>query len=278
VPEDDQAISALDRGLLLGDGLFETLRVAGSRILLWQQHWQRLKNGAHVIELDLPWSERELCEAVQQTVQANQLGEASVRVTVTRGSSAARGLLPSAAVRPTLIIRATPFIPYAERLYRTGMRVVISRKTRRNEFSPLSRVKSLGYLDNLIARQEAAAQGADEALLLNTQGGVACATTANVFCVQAGRLHTPPVEAGALPGSMRALVLAELAPSLGYDVQESQFCEGSLGEADELFLTNSLMGIMPVAAIDGRQLGVGTPGPLTQGLGNAYREWLLSVG
>ncbi len=274
VPENANAVSALDRGLLLGDGLFETMRVAGGRVLQWQRHWERLRDGAQVIQLAMPWTADTVRAAIDWTLNANELCDATVRLTVTRGSSRTRGLLPPADSQPSLLIRTTAFVAYPDHLYRNGMRVIVSRKTRRNEHSPLSRVKSLGYLDNLIARQEAAAQGADEALMRNTQGAVACATAANVFSVHAGRLHTPPLAAGALPGTTRSLVCEELAPRARRDVRFSQFCAGALRDAEELFLTNALMGIMPVCVVDGRPVGIGTPGPVTRELRTLYEEWL----
>ncbi|MYB77122.1 MAG: 2-keto-4-methylthiobutyrate aminotransferase [Chloroflexi bacterium] len=276
VPEGTGAVSALDRGLLLGDGLFETMRVLGGGILQWQRHWERLHSGAQTIRLALPWTADELHQAVGQTLHANNLCEATVRLTVTRGfSPAARGLLPPADAPPTLLIRATPFAPYPDHLYRDGMRVIISRKVRRNEQSPLSRVKSLNYLDNILARQEAAEKSADEALMLNTRDSMACATAANVFCAHAGRLRTPPVADGALPGTIRALVREDLAPSLGRVVDETQLDESALLNSDEVFLTNALMGIMPVCAIDGRPLSTGAPGPVTRGLRAAYERWFV---
>lgn len=276
VPEGAGAVSALDRGLLLGDGLFETMRVLGGRVLQWERHWERLHTGAQTIGIALPWTADDLRKAIGQTLHANDLSEATVRLTVTRGYlTGARGLLPPADAQPTLLIRATPFAPYPDRLYRNGMRVMVSRTVRRNEHSPLSRVKSLNYLDNVIARQEASGKGADEALLLNSRGDVACATTANVFSVSAGRLHTPPVAAGALPGTVRALVCEGLAPNLGrVVVEETQTDESALLNSDEVFLTNALMGIMPVCAIDGRRIGSGIPGPVTRVLRTAYKEWL----
>ena len=277
MPERAGAVSALDRGLLLGDGLFETMRVLEGRILQWRRHWQRLDAGARTIGLALPWTADDLHEAVEQTLRANHLREATVRLTVTRGfSPTARGLPPPAEARPTLVIRAAPFAPYPEHLYQNGMRVIVSRRTRRNEHSPLSRVKSLCYLDNVIAREEAAAHGADEALLLNTQGNAACATTANVFLVRGGRLHTPAIAHGALPGTVRALLIAALAPRSSRAVDTTRLDEADLRQADEIFLTNALMGIMPVRAIDDRPVGGATPGPVTQALCAAYAEWLSS--
>lgn len=277
MPEKAEAVPALDRGLLLGDGLFETIRVTNGRALQWERHWERLCNGARVIHLTLPWTDAVLRDAIAQTLRANRLQEAVVRLTVTRGPGAGRGLLPPADTTPTLIIRATPFAPYPDHLYQDGMQVTVSRNVRRNEQSPLARIKSLNYLDNLIARQEADACGADEALLLNTQGGVAGATTANVFCVQAGRLFTPPLAAGALPGTVRALVCAELAPSACGDVRVAQLDEQTLCASDEVFLTNALMGIMPVCRVDRRPVGDGTPGRVTQGLAVAYARWLTAA-
>ena len=276
VPESANAVSPLDRGLLLGDGLFETMRVVRGRVLQWDRHWERLRGGAQALGLALPWTSDELRDAVDRTLHANNLCEATVRLTVTRGTSAARGLLPPGDTQPTLLIRAAPFAPYPDHLYRHGMQVIVSRRVRRNEQSPLSRVKSLCYLDNVVARQEAMGRDADEALLLNTQGSVACATTANVFCVQAGRLRTPPVADGALPGTIRALVCGELAQKLQCGVKISRLNEAALFQADEVFLTNALMGIMPVCAIDGQPFGAGVPGPVTRSFHAAYEEWLTA--
>lgn len=276
VPECSDAVSPLDRGLLLGDGLFETMRVVRGRVLQWDRHWERLRGGAQALGLALPWTSDELREAVDRTLHANNLCEATVRLTVTRGTGPARGLLPPGDTQPTLLIRATPFAPYPAHLYCNGMQVIVSRRVRRNEQSPLSRVKSLCYLDNVVARQEAMRSDADEALLLNTQSNVACATTANVFCVQAGRLRTPPVADGALPGTIRALVCAELAQKLQCGVKISRLDEAALFQADEVFLTNALMGIMPVSAVDGRPLGAGVPGPVTRRFRAAYEEWLTA--
>ena len=277
VPEGAGSVSALDRGLLLGDGLFETMRVVRGRVLQWQRHWERLCNGARAIGLALPWTADEVGEAIRYTLHANDLSEATVRLTVTRGTSTARGLLPPAAALPSLIVRATPFVPYPDHLYRDGMSVIVSRSVRRNEQSSLSRVKSLCYLDNIVARQEAAEEGADEALLLNTQGSVACATAANVFSVQGSRLYTPPVADGALPGTVRALVCEEFAPRIGCEVSATHLAEPTLREADEVFLTNALMGAMPVCAIDGRRVGSGNPGTITRRLRTAYDDWLSSA-
>ncbi len=275
VPESAGAVSVLDRGLLLGDGLFETMRAVDGHVLQWQRHWERLCAGAGIIGLGLPWRATELSAAIRRTLHANDLSAATVRLTVTRGFlPAARGLLPPVDAPPTLLIRATPFAPYPDNLYRDGMNVIVSRQVRRNEQSPLSRVKSLNYLDNIVARQEAAEAGAEEALLLNTQGNVACATAANVFTVRAGRLFTPPVADGALPGTVRTLVCAELAPRIGCEVRETHLAESALRKADEVFLTNALMGIMPVCAIDSRQVGAGAPGPVTRQIHTAYEEWL----
>ncbi len=277
-PERAAGVSALDRGLLLGDGLFETMRAVGGRVRNWERHWKRLRNGADVIGLALPGSADDIYAAVEQTLRANGLHAAAVRLTVTRGSSAGRGLLPSTDGRPTLVVRATPFVPYPAHLYANGMRVIVSRTVRRNERSPLSRIKSLNYLDNVLARREAEAAGADEALLLNTQGRVACATTANIFIMANGRVVTPPEAAGPLPGTMRALVCAELAPDIDVEVQCREFGEEDVRAADEVFLTNTLMGVMPVRAIGAQTVGGCVPGPLTRALQTAYEKWLAAGG
>jgi len=145
-------------------------------------------------------------------------------------------------------------------------------RVRRNEGSPLSQVKWLGYAEHVLARQEAVANGADDALLLNTRGVLVCATAANLFIVQAGHLVTPPLEDGALPGATRALVLEELVPKLGLAVLTHSLRTIDLLRAEEAFLTNTLMGIMPLTQVDRQPIGPGTPGPLTAVLQEAYKE------
>jgi branched-chain amino acid aminotransferase len=258
--EDVAAIDPRDRGWTLGDGLFETVRVRDGELMRWAAHVARLRAGAAVLGIVVPWSDGDLADIVAQTLQANALREAAVRLTLSRGVQAARGLLPTPDARPSLVVHAQPWGGYDAALYRRGMHAITSR-IRRNEHSPLANIKSLCYLDNVLARQEAAQQGADEALLLNTGGTLACASAANLFVVVDGVLLTPPLVAGALPGTVRAAVLA-LAPQLDITVEEWDMQLDVWDRASEAFLTNALMGIMPLSVVDGNRIG-GAEYPIT---------------
>jgi len=233
-------IDPADRGFLLGDGLFETIAVRSGRIMHLDAHLERLRDGCET--LYMPYPAVDIAAAIEGTCIANHLTDAAVRVTVSRGY-ASRGLLPTSKPQPTLLITAEtwPGSP-------PPARCIIASVTRRNQHSPLSRIKSLNYLDNIMARQEAAAKGANEAIMLNTLGRVVEATISNIFIVKNSRLFTPPVEDGALPGIMRSVVMQ------AYKADEASIAVNDLPSADGIFLTNSL-GIRAVASIDGRNIG-----------------------
>lgn len=232
------AISPQDRGFTLGDGVFETMKVVQGRVLRLDGHLARLWEGAQLLRLPMP--ARDLAAAISDVLKANGLSEGVVRLTLSRGPGP-RGILPPPDPHPTLVISAAPLpapLPSA--------RLCISRRTRRNEHSPLARIKSLNYLDNIIARQEAAERGHDDALLMNTQGRIAEGTYANLFVVLDGQLVTPPIGEGALPGLMRRDVLAAGG-------HETPLTIDALGRAEEAFLTSSL-GIRSILAIEDRPL------------------------
>ncbi|PWC43191.1 aminotransferase class IV [Azospirillum sp. TSO22-1] len=250
VPESEARIAPADRGLLLGDGLFETLRVSGGRPLRLDRHLARLRAGAEILGLAVPLDDAGLAAAMERLLERRGLSEASLRLTLTRGPGP-RGLLPPAEPTPTLLITAAPRTPPLP-----PARVVVARETRRNEHSPLSRIKSLSTLDGVLARQEAARRGADDALLLNTAGRVAEASAANLFLWLDGALVTPPVAEGALPGVLRAAVLE------AFPVAERPVTVEDLARTEEAFLTSSL-GVRPVVTVDGRTLGDGRPGART---------------
>jgi branched-chain amino acid aminotransferase len=232
-------IDPTDRGLTLGDGLFETI--------LWQhgtpahaaRHFARLREGAALLAIPVPFTNSTLLQALHDVAHPYQ--QAALRLTLTRGP-APRGVLPAAELQPTVLITAGPLPPTPP-----AARVMVARSTRRNEHSPLSRIKSLNYLDSILARQEAAANGLDDALLLNTQGRLAEATAANIVLYFDGRLVTPPVAEGALPGIARAVLLES------GEVQERPISAAELRRAEGGFLCNSL-GRRPLAEIEGRAL------------------------
>lgn len=242
-------IDPADRGFTLGDGLFETIRVAEGRACHLDRHFARLRAGLDLLDLALPWDEATLGMGMAALVGMAGLTAGALRLTVSRGP-APRGLLPPERPAPTVLITVSPPAPA-----HGPVRAVIARGTRRNEHSPLSRVKALSALDLVLARQEAARAGADDALLLNTAGRLAEASYANLFLVLDGQLLTPPAAEGALPGIRRGLILESGAAS------ERPLAEKDISRASEILLTNSL-GVRAVVAVDGRPVGDGMPGPV----------------
>ena len=271
-------VSAQDRGLLYGYGLFETMRSYDGRVFRLEEHYRRLCDGASRLAMAVPLSLGDVGEAVDAVLKRNDLADAYLRLTVTAGAS------PDAAC-PTgdtsVVLTAGPMTDYPQDMYRRGMSAVVS-SVRRNETSPLCRVKSLNYLDNLLSREDARRRGADEAILLNTRGKVAEGSASNLFLVDGDKLMTPSIESGALPGITRQAVL-ELAAAAGLEAIESEIETQMLRDAPEAFLTNSVMEVMPLTRIDGLPVGPfgvaqdrsGRPGSLTERLGQMYTELVL---
>ncbi|QQP89163.1 aminotransferase class IV [Skermanella sp. TT6] len=241
VPAEAARIDPADRGFMLGDGLFETIRVAAGHPRHLDRHLARLAGGAAVLGIPLPMDAPAIAAGIASLLDETGLAEASVRLTLTRGP-APRGLLPPDMPRPTLLATVAPAPPPP-----APARAVIARSTCRNELSPLSRLKSLNYLDGILARREAADRGADDALMLNTRGRLAEATVGNVFAVIDGVLVTPPAAEGALPGIARGLAIERLP------VIERPVTVEELMRATEIAVTNSL-GVRPVATLEDRPL------------------------
>ncbi len=262
LPVGEAILDPRDRGFTLGDGLFETMQVRRGAVLRIERHLSRLRAGAAVLGLSSLPKDKDLNDAIAKTLTANGLTEVTVRLTISRGVPKRRGLLPEPEPRPSLVIHAEPFAGYPAELYDRGARAVIS-GIRRNEHSPLARVKSLNYLDNVLARHEAETRGADDALLLNTAGDLACASAANLFLLLDGTLVTPSVRSGGLRGTVRELVTTELAPTVGLEVVERVVRPEELRTADEVFLTNALIGIVPLTVVDSLPIGTGVPGPVS---------------
>ncbi|MGO9986722.1 MAG: aminotransferase class IV [Rhodomicrobium sp.] len=239
-------IDPSDRGFTLGDGLFETIAVKGGKVRRLEKHLQRLARGCEVLRL--PPAPGSLADAIAAVLNACGLQDAAIRITYTRGSGV-RGLPIPETCTPTLLVTAGPMPPP-----RPPVHCIVATVTRRNEHSPLSRIKSTCYLDNILAREEARQRNAGDALLLNSAGNLAEATAANLFIVKDGEVLTPPLEDGALEGIMRAQIVAQTSAS------ERTLCVRDMMEADEVFLSNSL-GLQAVAALDGTEIGTGSPGP-----------------
>jgi branched-chain amino acid aminotransferase len=237
-------IDPADRGFTLGDAVFETIRVTGGRPVFWPAHMARLESAAGFLGIALPSSVSALRAATDALLAANSLTDAAVRITLTRGPGP-RGVLPPDAARPTLLITAAAM---PARL--APARLIISRRTVRDESSPLSEIKSVNYLANIIACQEAAAEGADDAIILNRQGNLAETATSNIFLIIGDEIITPPVADGALPGIARAALLSAFA------IRQASLTIANLAAAQAGCLSNSLS-LRPVASICGRPLDHG---------------------
>ncbi|MBI2241150.1 MAG: aminotransferase class IV family protein [Magnetospirillum gryphiswaldense] len=243
-------LQAHDRGFTLGDGLFETIKIRHGQPLRLDLHLARLQQGAVILRLPLPPGEDWLGRAIHDVLQANDMHDAALRLTVSRGPGQ-RGLLPPDPCVPTILLTPAPLPPPLG-----PARAVTAQNVRRNQMSPLSRIKALSYLDNVLARLEAQDHGADDAVLLNTLGRVAETTIANIFVVgNDGILVTPPVADGALPGVRRAEMLRSMVAI------ERSISREDLLNAREVFLTNALS-VRPLIIIDGHMVGDGHPGPL----------------
>ena len=271
MPLGQASISVLDYGFLYGYGLFETMRAYGGKIFRLDSHLSRLARAAEI--LGLPIEALELKDAVMDTIQANKLGDARIRITISMGEG---GMVPdpSTCGKPTVLILAGHYQPYSEQVYQKGFRAVVS-SIRRNSQSPLSRLKSANYLESMLAKQEARAAGVDEALCLNEKGLLAEASMSNIFLVTDGILRTPGQESGVLPGIIRETIM-ELASQLGINTLEQDIRLDELFQAQEAFFTNSLIEVMPLIEVDGKFIGSGRPGSLTQRLMVAYKELVLA--
>lgn len=277
LPRDEAWISAADLGFLYGDGLFETMRVGAGRPLHLDEHLERLASGAAFLGIPCPPS-GELRRAMTAVIAANEVEEGSLRLTLTRGEGTGPDPVPG--IKPTLVVSAKRGIPYREEQYMEGFRAKLV-SLRRDQGSPLCRVKSLNFLPNLLARREAREAGCDEGLFLNLEGNLSEGAVSNLFLWEkvhrpsdrapTWRLVTPTEGSGLLPGIMRRVVM-NVARRAGYDVMETDIPLTRLLDAQEAFLTNSLMEIMPLVAVDGREIGPGQPGPLTQQLMKLYRK------
>lgn len=273
-PEAEAKISVFDHGLLYGDGIFEGIRFYNGRVFRLEEHIDRLWDSAKAILLDIPMSKEEMIEATLESCRQNGLRDGYIRLVVTRGVGDL-GLNPANCPRATVIIIAAGIKLYPEELYQHGLKVVTcaTRRVAPGAFSPA--VKSLNYLNNVLAKIEAANAG--EGLMLNEQGYVAEATGDNVFIFKKGILYTPPVSAGGLGGITRNVVIG-LAQELGMTVNETNLTRYDLFTADEFFLTGTAAEIIPAVELDSRLIGDGKPGPLTAKLIAQYRELTQASG
>ncbi len=269
-PEAEAKISVFDHGLLYGDGIFEGIRFYNGRIFQLPEHIDRLYDSARAIAMTIPMSRAEMAEACLESARRNELRDGYIRLVVTRGVGNL-GLSPDHCKKPTVIIIAATIALYPEELYAKGLKVVTCGTRRAAPAALPPTVKSLNYLNNILAKIEANAAGAGEGLMLNEQGYVAECTGDNVFVVKNGRISTPPASDGGLKGITRDVVF-RIAAEFGTPVGECQLTRYDLYVADECFLTGTAAEIIAMVMLDNRLIGDGIPGALTGRFIQRYRE------
>ena len=274
--EANAKVSVFDHGLLYGDGIFEGIRFYNGRVFRLEEHLERLWDSARSICLQVPISRREMAAAVLETIRQNDLRDGYIRLLVTRGIGNL-GLNPMQCKHPSVIIIAATIALYHENFYRKGLTIVTCATRRSNPAALNPAVKSLNYLNNVMARIEANLAGADEALMLNDAGNVAECTADNVFIIKRGQMFTPPITAGALRGITRSIVF-EIAAELGIKITETDITRHDVFIADECFLTGTAAEIIPVIKADGRLIGNGKPGPITARTIARFREMTRETG
>ena len=276
VDEKDAVVSVFDHGLLYGDGVFEGIRAYNGRVFLLDEHIDRLYDSAKAIVLDIPMSKAELSQAVIDTCNANELNEGYIRLVVTRGKGTL-GLNPYLCNKAEVIIIAAKIQLYPQELYDNGLKIVTVGTIRNHPEAINPRIKSLNYLNNVMAKIEAINAGCMECLMLNHKGEVAEASGDNVFAIKQGVITTPPSTCGALEGLTRNKVI-ELARKKGYEVREVPMARYDLYVADEVFLTGTAAEIISVVDIDKRVIGDGRPGSITAELAKLYSDCANSEG
>lgn len=276
VDEEQARVSVFDHGYLYGDGIFEGIRAYNGRVFRLDEHIDRLYSSAKTIMLDIPLNQQEMEKAILKTIRANELEDAYIRVVISRGVGDL-GLDPRKCPDPTIVIIASDIELYDEKLYEKGLKVRTV-PTRRNGPEMVNpRIKSLNYLNNIMARIEANLQGAPEAIMLNQQGYVAECTGDNIFILNDKELVTPPRHAGILKGIKRGVAL-EIAEEMNLEVREELFTRYDLYNADECFLTGTAAEVIPVVEVDGREIGDGSPGAYTGKIITRFREIANSSG
>ncbi|MGH7194342.1 MAG: branched-chain-amino-acid transaminase [Candidatus Saccharimonadales bacterium] len=257
-------ISVYDHGLLYGDGVFEGIRSYGGKVFRLDEHLKRLWDSAKAIWLTIPISREDLAKAVCDTLRANNIADGYIRLVVTRGAGTL-GLDPNRTIDPQVIIITDHISLYPREMYEKGLEIVTVSVVRNHPAAMSPRIKSLNYLNNILAKIEGLQAGCVEALMLNTKGEVAECTGDNVFLVRDGVLLTPPNEAGILEGVTRQAVI-ELARETGREVREVPLTKHDVYIADEMFLTGTAAEVIPVVKVDSRQIGGGKPGTITRDL------------
>lgn len=270
VPAEQASVSVFDHGLLYGDGIFEGIRVYGGKVFLLKEHTDRLYESALAIRLVIPMNHAEMMKAVEDTVAANDITDGYVRLVVTRGAGSL-GLDIRRTANPQVIIIADTISLYPPEMYETGLKLVTASTIRNHPGALSPRVKSLNYLNNIMARIEGTDAGCVEALMLNHNGEVAECTGDNIFIIKNGVLKTPQPDAGILEGITRNAVM-KLATEAGIPVVECVLTRHDIFVADECFLTGTAAEVIAVTSLDGRQIGTGKQGPITKTLLEKFRK------
>ncbi len=274
--EADAKISVFDHGLLYGDGVFEGIRFYNGRVFKLEEHMNRLYDSAKAICLTIPMSKADLTQALIDTVRANEERDGYIRLVVTRGVGDL-GLNPNLCVKGSIIIISAKIKMYSEELYLRGLEIITCATRRVNSAAVSPAVKSLNYLNNIMAKIEALQANAAEALMLNDQGYIAECTADNFFVIKNGTLFTPPVSAGSLRGITRGTII-DLAEELGIPIKETELTRYDAFVADECFLTGTGAEMVGVVKIDSRVIADGKPGPITQALLEKFRQLTRSTG
>jgi branched-chain amino acid aminotransferase len=270
VKKEQARISVFDHGFLYGDGVYETLRTYQRRIFLLERHLARLRHSCDLIGLVLPIKDDAWLSIFTEILNRNSLEDASLRLTISRGDGEL-GIDPGLCASPTVVVMARSFVPYPPRMREEGIRLQLV-SVRRNPISAQSpQIKSLSFLNNILAKQEAVQAGAYDALMLNMNSQVAECTTSNIFFVVNQRLHTPSVDCGILEGITREVVI-EIARNLGIEVEEGAYTAEELLQAEECFMTNTSLEVMPVSQIGEHVIGQGKSGPMTMRLWKAFQQ------
>ena len=268
VPEKKALISVFDHGFLYGDGIYETLRAYKGTVFMVDEHIERLFRSASMIGLTLPKGHDEIKKAVYQTIKANRIKEAYVRITVSRGTGPL-GLDPALCPKPTFVIISKKFKDYPRSYYQKGVSIAIV-NTRRNYSKALDpKIKSLNFLNNILAKRESIEKGAYEAIMLNHRGYIAEGTISNIFFIKNNLLCTPATGVGILDGITRRIIL-DAAGELGIKIKEGRFRPEDLYNADEVFISNTTMEVMPVSTVDEKKAG--NKRTVTKKLHKVYRK------
>ena len=267
----DANISSADRGFLYGDGIYETLRSYNGKPFKLADHLERMRHSARQLKISFDYTNADIGERINELLEKNHTQDAYIRITLSRGSGGGR-LQMDDNIEPTTLIQLKPFSPYDSKLYDEGMSLVVS-DYKRSTTCPISRYKSTNLLQSILRKEESNKKSAHETIILNTDGFVAECVVSNIFMVCGGSVITPSLDTNILPGITRRMVL-DICKDSGIPSSEEHFKVDALIKAEEVFITNSLMEIMPVSTINDCKIGNSVTGKITQQITNAYKRFV----